>query len=145
MTSQFSEMTSSSIFLTFFVSFVKFIHWSKFHVSIITGSGIMTIYFYKGLTRNPEIENTPVWVLCNIWRVEQIMDAKFGPNISNRMLLNASKFQGYSFYRFWVIKGEPTGGGDKITPPPHSTDWWTYSETPTSFFAFSLDEYLYGF
>ena len=105
----------------------------------------MTIYFYKGLTRNPEIENTPVWVLRNIWRLEQIMDAKFGPNISNRMLLNASKFQGYSFYRFWVIKGEPTGGGgDKITPP-HSTDWWTYSETPTSFFAFSLDENLYGF
>ena len=98
-------------FWRFFVCFVKFIHWSKFHVSIITGSGIMTIYFYKGLTRNPEIENTPVWVLRNIWRVEQIMDAKFGPNISNRMLLNASKFQGYSFYHFWVIKGEPTAGG----------------------------------
>ena len=108
-----------NFFDVFFVCFVKFIHWSKFHISIITGSGIMTIYFYKGLTRNPEIENTPVWVLRNIWRLEQIMDAKFGPNISNRMLLNASKFQGYSFYRFWVIKGEPTGGGGgiKLLPP----------------------------
>ena len=27
------------------------------------------------------------------------------------MLLNASKCQGYNFYRFWVIKGKPTVGG----------------------------------
>ena len=32
------------------------------------------------------------------------------------MLLNAAKSQGYSFYRFWVIKGKPTRG--KITPSP---------------------------
>ena len=35
------------------------------------------------------------------------------PNLarmSNRMLLNGAKFQGYSFYRFCVIKGKPTGG-----------------------------------
>ena len=43
-----------------FASLGKFSYWSKFHVSIITGSGIMTIFFYKGLTRNPEIGNTPV-------------------------------------------------------------------------------------
>ena len=48
------------IFLTCFVFLVKFSYWCKFHVNII-GSGIMTIFFYKGLTRNPEIENTPVW------------------------------------------------------------------------------------
>ena len=30
------------------------------------------------------------------------------------MLLNAAKYQDYSFYRFLVIKGKPTGG--KITP-----------------------------
>ena len=33
------------------------------------------------------------------------------------MLLNAAKYQGYSFYHFWVIKGKHTGGG-KITPHP---------------------------
>ena len=43
------------------VSLVKLNYWSKFHVNIITRSGIMTIFFYKGLTRNPEIGNTPVW------------------------------------------------------------------------------------
>ena len=41
-------------------------------------------------------------------------------NVFNRMLLNAAKFQGYSFYQFWVIKGKPTGGDGKVTPRlPH--------------------------
>ena len=38
-------------------------------------------------------------------------------NVSNKMLINAAKFQGYSFYRFWVITGKPTGGV-KYPPPP---------------------------
>ena len=91
------------------VSLVKFRYCSKFHVNIMTGSGIMTIFIYKGLTRNPEIANTPVWVLPNIWRLGWVMDTKFGTSVSNRMLLNAAKCQGYSFYRFWVIKGKPKG------------------------------------
>ena len=45
------------------------------------------------------------------------MDTKFGANVSNRILLNAAKFQGYSLYRFWVIKGRPTGEV-KYPPPP---------------------------
>ena len=54
-------MTSSSnLFDVFFVSFVKFSYWSKFHVNIMTGSGVMTIFFYKELTINPEIGNTSV-------------------------------------------------------------------------------------
>ena len=44
----------------YFLSLVNFSYWSKFHANIITGSGIMTIFFYKGLTRNPEIGNTHV-------------------------------------------------------------------------------------
>ena len=47
------------------VSLVNFSYWSKFHVNIITGSGITSIFFHKGLTRNPEIGNSPVWVLRN--------------------------------------------------------------------------------
>ena len=43
------------------------------------------------------------------------MDTKFDKNVSNRMLLNAVNFQGYSFYRFWVIKWKPTGGGVKLS------------------------------
>ena len=93
-----------------FVFLVKFSYWSKFHFNIITGSGVMTISFYKGLTRNPEIGNTPVWVLPIIWRLGQVMDTKFGTNVSNKILLSAAKFQGYSSYRFWVIKGKPFEG-----------------------------------
>ena len=93
-----------------FVYLVKFSYWSKFHANIMTGSGIMTIFFYKGSTRNPKIENTHVWVFPNIWRLGRVIDTKFGTNVSNKMLLNAAKFQVCSFYRFWVIKGKATGG-----------------------------------
>ena len=111
------------LFWPCFVSIVKFSYWFKLHVSIITSSGIMTIFFYKGLTRDLEIENTPTWILLNIWRLGQVMDTKFCTNVSNRMLLNSAKFQCYSFYRSWVIKAKPTGrggegGGGKTTPPP---------------------------
>ena len=97
-----------------FVFLVKFSYWSKFHVNIITGSGVMTISFYKVLTRNLEIGNTPVWVFPNIWRLEQVRNTKFGTNISNKMLLNAAKCQGLKFYRFWVIE---ENRGSKITLP----------------------------
>ena len=100
-----------------FVSLVKFRYWSKFHV-IITGFGVITILFHEGLSRNPEIGNKLVWALSNIWRLGQVRDTKFGPDISNKMLLKAAKFQGYSFYHFWLIKRKPTGGEGKITPPP---------------------------
>ena len=106
----FRHDVSVKFFWRCFVCFVKFNYWSNFHVNIITGSVIMTIFFHKGLARNPEIRNTPIWVFPNIWRLGQVMDTKFGTNDSNRILLNAAKFQRYSFYRFWVIKGKPTRG-----------------------------------
>ena len=90
MTSQFSGMTSSLIFWRCFISLVKFSYWSKFHISIITGSGIMTILFYKGLTKKPEIGNTPDWVLLSIGGR---LDAEFSTNVSNRIFLNAAKCQ----------------------------------------------------
>ena len=39
------------------VSLLNFSYWFKFHVNIITGSGVKTIFVYKGWT---EIRNTPV-------------------------------------------------------------------------------------
>ena len=117
MTTQFVDMTSPSIFFwPCFVSLVTFSYWSKLHVNIITGSRVMTIYFYKGLTRNPEIGNTLVWVSPNILRFGWANYAKHSTDVSNKMLLNAAKYKGYSFYCSWVIKGKPTGG--KITTSP---------------------------
>ena len=114
------------IFWRCFVSPKKFSYWSKFHVNIITGSGVMTIFFHKGLTRNPQIRNICVWVLPNIWRLGRVRNTKFDTNISNKMLLNTAKCQGYSFYRFWVIKGKPIGGEVKLPPTHQIRIKWTF-------------------
>ena len=82
-----------------FVSLAKFSYWSKFYVNFIPGSGVMTIFLHTGLTKNPEIGNTPVWVLLNIWRLGQARNTKFSTNVSNEMLFNAAKFQGY--FEMW--------------------------------------------
>ena len=96
------------------VSLVKFNYWSTFHFNIITGSGVTAI---RDLTRNPEIENTPIWVLFNIWRLGQVRDTKLDINVFNEKWLNAAKWKVYSFYRFWVVKRKPTMGvGGKYTP-----------------------------
>ena len=104
-----------------FVFHVKYSYWCKFHVNILTGSGVMTIFFYKGLTRNPEIGYIPVWILPNNWRLCQVRDAKFGTNVSNKMLLIAAKCQGYSSYHFWQIKGRNITPAHPSPPQPHST------------------------
>ena len=93
--------------------------------SLVTSPSFMSIsslvqkFFYKGLTRNPEIGNTPVWVLPNIWGLGQVTDTKLRTNVSIEMLLNPTICKSYSFYRFWVIKGKPTGLVKLTPPPPH--------------------------
>ena len=57
-------------------------------------------FFYKGFTKNPEIKNTPVWALLNIWRLGQVRDTKFDINVSNVMLLNAAKIPGLQLLLF---------------------------------------------
>ena len=121
MTSQFVDMTS----------WLNFFDVVLFRLSnLVTGPSFMAIsslvlelwqFFYKELTRNPEIRNTAVWRLPNIWVFRRVKDTKFGTNVSNKISRNAAKCQDYSFYRFWVIKGKLTrGGGARITalPPP---------------------------
>ena len=72
----------------------------------------MTISFYKKLTRNPEIGNTPAWVFPNIWRLEPVMNTKFGSNISNKILLNAAKCQGTAFtFSELLRENQQEGGG----------------------------------
>ena len=66
----------------------------------MTASEVMTIFIYKGLTRNPEIGNTPICGLPWIWRLSLVRDTKFGTNVSNKKLQNATECQGYKFYRF---------------------------------------------
>ena len=62
---------------------VKFSHWSKFHVNIITGSRVLQFSFIRG----PEIQKLEIPHL----KLGRVRDTKFGTNISNKMLLNAGK------------------------------------------------------
>ena len=71
----------------------------------MVGPGVITIFVYKGLTRNPEIGKTHVYVLLDIWRLGRVRDTQFGTNVFNKMLLNAVKCQGYSFYRSELLTG----------------------------------------
>ena len=68
----------------------------------------MKVFFYKVLTRIDQ--------KFGKWKYPRLRFAKyletgekFGTNVSNKMLLNAAKYQGYSFYCFWVIIGKPAG------------------------------------
>ena len=77
-----------------------------FDVSGISGTRFMIIFLHKWLTRN---QKQP-WVLPNSWRLGWVKDTKFDTNVSNEMLLNTAKCQGHSFYCFWVIERNSTGG-----------------------------------
>ena len=71
---------------------------------VTNGSGVMTIFVCKGLTRNPEIPPSEFCPKYGGWNELGIPDLA---NVFNKKLINAAKCQGYSFYRFWVIKGNP--------------------------------------
>ena len=61
--------------------------------------------------RRLEIPSPEFFPISGDWGGRRgVRDTRFGKNVSNKMLLNAAKCQGYSFYRFWVIKRKPTGG-----------------------------------
>ena len=120
MTSQFSNMTSTSILFDVVLFLLS---------SLVTGLRFMSISsLVLELWQFSFIRDWP-----EIWKSE-IPPSEFCPisgdwgelwipnlaRMSNRMLLNAAKFQGYSFNRFWVIKGKPTGGREvKLRPPTH--------------------------
>ena len=77
------------------------------------------------MTKNSEIENSPVWVLPNIWRLGRVRDTNFSTE--------CCKMPGLQFDRFWVIEGKPTGGG-KITPPTMIKTWHFEKKVMTSYF-----------
>ena len=114
-------MTSSSIFLN-----VVLFHLS----SLVTGPSFMSIsllglelWQFLFVRHWQEIwkSEIPVWTLPNIWRLGKVRNTKFGTKISSKMLINAAKFQGYRFYRFWseLLKENQLwegGRGDSINP-----------------------------
>ena len=93
-------MTSSSIFLRRRLFLVKFYYWPKFHFTLITGSEVIVTFVNKGLTKNTEIANTPseFWSIYRDW--VELGIPNFDTNATNEMLLNAAKYQDYSFHFF---------------------------------------------
>ena len=65
-------------------SLVRCSYWFKFHVNIITGSKVMTIFVYKGLTRNSEIVNTLNRLLPNIRGLREVRNIKYDMIVSSK-------------------------------------------------------------
>ena len=111
MTSQFSDMTLLPIFFDVVLFLLS---------SLVTGRSFMSLSLVLELLQFlfirdwPEIGNTPIWVLPNIWRLGQVKNIKFGTNISNKMLLNAAKCQVTAFTVSELLRE------NHITPPPLS-------------------------
>ena len=106
MTSQFTDMTTSSNFFKGDVFLLS---------SLVTGPNFMSISYWfwsydnflnKGFTGSWEIGNIPVWVCPVSGELGElgVRDTKFGTNVSNQKLWNAAKCQGYSFYRFKLLR-----------------------------------------
>ena len=73
------------------------------------------------MPRNPEIQNIPVWVLPNIWRLGQVRDTEFDTNVCNEMLLNAAKREVTAFTLSELLMENQQsggGGGGKVTSLP---------------------------
>ena len=116
LTSQIADMTSSSSFFDVVLLLLSILVTGSSFMSI--SSLVLKLWQFSYIRGWPEIGNTPVWILANIWRLGQDRDSKFGKNVSNKILRNAAKCQGYSFYHFWVIKEKPIGE-IKLPHPPH--------------------------
>ena len=107
------------------VSLVKFRYWSKFHVNIITGSKVMTIFVDKGFTKNSEIGKNPVWVLSNIWRLGKIRNTKLSliknfrntklSLIKNYLMLQNARFTPFTSYE--LLRKNQLGGKNTHSPP----------------------------
>ena len=105
MTSQFSDMTSTSTFFDAILFLLSNLVTGPSFMSI--SSLVLELWFFSFIRDWPEIRKSEIhtseffpisgdW--CEFWK-------PFGTNLSNRMLLISAKFQCWSFYSFWVIKG----------------------------------------
>ena len=83
--------------LIYFKSFFKF-SISSFVEEMILFSLVFVFFFYCLLST------------ALFWRLGPVGDTKTSADVFNKMLLNAAKCQGYSFYLLKAIKGKPTEG-----------------------------------
>ena len=117
MTPQFADMTSSGNFFDVVLFLLSGLVTGPTFISI--SSLVLELWLFFFVRDWPEIWKweIPLFKFCLTSGDWGSRNTKFGTDVSNEMLLFAAKCQGYSFCRFWVIKGNPTvmGGGGKIT------------------------------
>ena len=66
------------------ISFVKNNYWSKLYASIITLSGVLTIFVYIGFDQKSwKLKYFRLSFKDNIWRLKNACNTKFGMNVSN--------------------------------------------------------------
>ena len=111
MTSQFYDMTPSSIFFdVFFVSLVKFSSGPSFMSISWLVLELWQFYFIRDWPeiRKSEIPSSEFCPISGDWGKLWI------PNLARVSLIEyywmLQNARGYSFYHFWVIKGKLTGG-----------------------------------
>ena len=107
MTSQYSDMKSSSNFFVVLFLLLSLVNYPSF-MSIL--SLVLELWQFFSFIRN----------------------IKFGTNVSNKMLLNAAKCQGYNFYRFLyrqLLRENQQGEGVLPTVPPPSLHKHTHTLT----------------
>ena len=96
-----------------FLSLVNFSYWSKFYVNIIPGSGVMTILFYKGLTRSPSFSQ--------YLETGRVRGTKFDTNFSNECYWILQNARVTAFTVSELIRGKPQGVAKITAPPPSHT------------------------
>ena len=95
------------------VSLVKFSHWSKFHVNIMTRSGVMTIFDYWPEIRKSEIPLSEICTISGDWD-------KLGiPNLAQMFLIKRLlNVQNATVTAFTVSElSRENNKGVKFTPP----------------------------
>ena len=110
---------SSNFFIRCFVSLVKFSYLPKFHVNIITGSRIMTNFFYEGLTRNPEIgiPTSEFFPITREWGKLWIPHLARMSLIECYWMLQNSRVTAFTVFEL-LRENQLGGGGNNPTSPP---------------------------
>ena len=98
---------------TGYTSGIRLPNWSKLAIYGENENDVNFVTILLKIDQKGQNRKYPYLSFSDIWKLGWVRDTKFGANVSNKMLLNAAKCQSYRFYHFWVIKGNPTGGGRK--------------------------------
>ena len=112
--SQFVDMSSAVLFFDVILFPLSSLVTGQYHHWFWSYDNLLL----EGIDQKFEYQKHLRLRLPNIWRLEWVRDTKFGTDLSNEMLLNATKCQGYRLYRFSILRKNQQWGkntGLKLT------------------------------